>query len=516
MTDFIISKKIRDLTDYKYLLRKFGNSYIRQVDHHFSCTCGDRMLLVNSFFLKNIIEVTDDLSSRMFGLLSHPMSLYYFLSRIASSFDLNFKSPDLHDIGQIKKILKSIRTLVKFKFIVPAEFNEYNELERMRKHVMSRRLHPYSIYIINSVDCNFRCPECFIYRGNFRNSDSIPPHMTEELFDKQHSNLLKMIPRNDDSFLSFTFYGGEPLTNVPLIKHAASKIRQLELTGIYGNYQPLITIVTNASLIDIDFVEVIKKYRIRVTVSFDGRKSSHDKSRLLAGGKSSFNKVLQGIRILEDNDIPYSLSWIIGPENIDATPSDLKWVAKHLNAKDIFFSFRRDINGHTFKDTSPEVFYSKMNKIYDSINDNGLNESRLLFYRRIFSKDLSIPPSPYYCAAAGGGQIVMRPDGKIGICHAGILQDEEQWQYPEDIGTFSQNPIFMRWLRRSPLFMKKCYLECAYFSRCPGGCPYWVEEATGSMYEPSDDSCMIECFLIERAICEDSLIIPSIISASVP
>jgi uncharacterized protein len=141
-----------------------------------------------------------------------------------------------------------------------------------------------------------------------------------------------------------------------------------------------------------------------------------------------------------------------------------------------------------------------MHAIYDKMRERGLIEGRLERYKRWGQKKNN--PYWFYCALLSGGQFVLSPDGKIGFCHAGIMRDEDQFQRIDEIGDLYDNPRFCEWTDRTPLLIKECYLSCPYFSFCPGGCAYRVDELKGGKYSNAQELCVIEQFLIERAIIE--------------
>jgi len=501
MSKFIISNKIEKLADYKFLKKKFDTGYLRQIDKFIPIRHRKRWLFANSFFNKNVLETYDSRVLALLELFSEPMPFLVFLKRLSDKFHFNFVKPDKTDLKKIGLFLSTTRELIKHNFVVTEDFNEYTQLEKMRRYLVSKPRFAGCAYIMTSLDCNFRCPNCFIYRGDWNKKPAST--MTPKTFDHLHGFVMKMIPKGIKMEFNYTFYGGEPLLNKPMIEYAGRRIRELEKKGDYGKIKPKMLIVSNGSLIDDEIIRIIKKYDIGIGVSLDGVGASHNANRIFPGGLGTFKTVLEGIRRLEKAGIKYGISWTVGPKNIGSVARDIKWVVKHLKTKGIFFNIMQDISGKTFKQAEEDKFFRKMHHIYDVLRKHGISEGRLQRYRFAGKKRWQLMPYPFYCAAVGGGQFVMRPDGKIGICHAGLMQKEAQWQTPEEISDFLQDPIYLQWLARTPAFIKKCYQDCNYFAFCAGGCAYRVEKIKGSIYDISEDVCMVERFLMERAIIED-------------
>ncbi|MBU1871132.1 SPASM domain-containing protein [Patescibacteria group bacterium] len=86
------------------------------------------------------------------------------------------------------------------------------------------------------------------------------------------------------------------------------------------------------------------------------------------------------------------------------------------------------------------------------------------------------------CGAAGGGQIVIAPDGHVGICH-GYLGSRKHFVTTVDDEAFDpqNDPVFMEWSRRSPLSMDVCR-ECPALGICGGGCPLNADFEEGSIW----------------------------------
>ena len=74
------------------------------------------------------------------------------------------------------------------------------------------------------------------------------------------------------------------------------------------------------------------------------------------------------------------------------------------------------------------------------------------------------------CAAEGANQLVIAPNGDVGICH-GYLSTRETFVTNVDSLDFrmDQDPLFLEWNKRTPLNMEKC-LDCMALGTCGGGC----------------------------------------------
>lgn len=75
------------------------------------------------------------------------------------------------------------------------------------------------------------------------------------------------------------------------------------------------------------------------------------------------------------------------------------------------------------------------------------------------------------CAATAGGQIVVAPNGQVGICH-GCLFNKEYFVATIDDDDFvaTEDPNFIEWSQLTPLNHEECY-DCPALGICGGGCP---------------------------------------------
>lgn len=88
------------------------------------------------------------------------------------------------------------------------------------------------------------------------------------------------------------FYGGEPLIKFDLIKKIVEYAEKKDpSTRFY--------ITTNGLLLDVSVAEFISRHRFAVTFSLDGFKENHDRNRVTAGGKPTFEVVLRNIHMLQ-------------------------------------------------------------------------------------------------------------------------------------------------------------------------------------------------------------------------
>jgi uncharacterized protein len=148
-----------------------------------------------------------------------------------------------------------------------------------------------SINLEVTQDCNLRCLYC-IYnhhvkgkRNHEKKSMSLDVARTSIDFLEKHSSC--------SDFVSIGFYGGEPLTKTSFVREVVEYAKE-SLT----DKKILFNITTNATLIHPEMAEYLLNEEFSVLISIDGPKDIHDQYRVDGGGNGSFDKALNGLKIL--------------------------------------------------------------------------------------------------------------------------------------------------------------------------------------------------------------------------
>lgn len=115
--------------------------------------------------------------------------------------------------------------------------------------------------------------------------------------------------------------------------------------------------------------------------------------------------------------------------------------------------------------------------------ERGIHEARIMRKVRVFVDKIIYDRDCCGC----GKQIVILPNGKIGVCHA--YSGAEQFFVDSD-DSFDpyQHSFWLDWSRRSPINMPQCY--CEALTICGGGCPHNADLNNGSIWELDNHFCI--------------------------
>lgn len=150
---------------------------------------------------------------------------------------------------------------------------------------------PLSTIILNvNTGCNLSCTYCY-------KEDLTTPAKGEKMdFETARQSFeLLMKQAKDRDRVNVVFFGGEPLSNVPLIREV---VAYAEARAAEAGKTVDFSLTTNATLLTEELVDWLNAHRFALTVSMDGPKALHDANRRTVGGKGTYDLVARKVRML--------------------------------------------------------------------------------------------------------------------------------------------------------------------------------------------------------------------------
>ena len=153
--------------------------------------------------------------------------------------------------------------------------------------------YPLSTVVLNvNTGCNLSCTYCYKEDlekpANGRKMDFVTAARSVDL-------LLKAGAARER--LNIVFFGGEPLTNVPLIQQVTA---YAEAEGARAGKTMDFSLTTNATLLTPALIDYFDAHRFGISVSMDGPKVLHDRHRKSVGGRGTYDVVARKVRLLLD------------------------------------------------------------------------------------------------------------------------------------------------------------------------------------------------------------------------
>lgn len=146
-----------------------------------------------------------------------------------------------------------------------------------------------------TMGCNFDCPYCF--------ESHRPGRMTQEVQDGVIALAERMMKASRARKLDVTWFGGEPLLMPDVIEALSGRLMALaEERG--AEYDA--SIVTNGYLLTREIADLLGRCKVNsAQITLDGIGPEHDKTRHLAGGGPTYDRIVENLRALR---LPFKVS----------------------------------------------------------------------------------------------------------------------------------------------------------------------------------------------------------------
>jgi uncharacterized protein len=148
------------------------------------------------------------------------------------------------------------------------------------------------ITILTTLQCNFACDYC--YQGEHAGAGRTADRMSIDTAAQVAAWIARRVEEVQPSRLVLTFFGGEPLLNVPAMFEIAG--RSSKHAAARGVTQS-VNIITNGLLLAPGVVEAMLPLGLTgVKVTLDGDRDTHDRMRPLRGGQGTFDRIIENVR----------------------------------------------------------------------------------------------------------------------------------------------------------------------------------------------------------------------------
>ena len=336
--------------------------------------------------------------------------------------------------------------------------DDVDELERLEfyRNLAKYDMTNFGLTIAPTLDCNFRCKYCF------------ETHPKGKMSSETQAALIKFVENRIERAKNFsvTWYGGEPLLAKEIIWSLSEKF--LELCAAKSiDYDAFI--ITNASLLDDSDVELFKKYKIHgAQITIDGVKEIHDSRRRNVTGESTFDKLIDSVNLLLNENLSVIVRINIDKENIERVDELLNVLAERIER-------RADLK-IDFGQVSPFTDICKSIES-DCYNNAQFADVMLPLYEKVLARGFTVNklaayPTPLtnFCCADYVNSFVVDNRGEIYRCwnHVGNLKRSSGNVNDGNNLTFEKN--YLNWIQWNPIRHPKCR-KCACLPICMGGCP---------------------------------------------
>ena len=150
---------------------------------------------------------------------------------------------------------------------------------------------PLTTLVLNvNTGCNLSCTYCY-------KEDLATPADGEKMdFATARQSIEMLLAESPDQpRYNLVFFGGEPLSNLPLIKQVVAYAEQ-RFPALDKKVD--FSITTNATLLKQETIHYLNRHRFGIAVSMDGPKAYHDRNRITVGGRGTYELVAANVKKL--------------------------------------------------------------------------------------------------------------------------------------------------------------------------------------------------------------------------
>lgn len=334
-------------------------------------------------------------------------------------------------------------------------------------------------------DCNMRCQYCYGDGGQFRNAGFMTKEMAKHFFEILLKN------QGENRIQKVKFLGGEPLLNFETLKYIVDLWEQMK----EKQQDKMITFAftTNGTLFTPNIIQYIKEKKIGVTISLDGSENIQNSNRRFRDGSPTYDSVMEGIELLEENDVSYSIRATITSDTdldelydyfclqnfrmVHIIPVDYPQNNKEEEYQWDLKQYKR------YAVCERDVLSEGCKDILTGMEDSFKAKQMKFVYEDIRRKNASFP----FKCSAGWWSVVFSSDGYIYPCHR--LVGNENYRignYRDGICVERIKEIYLKILKVST----KCN-SCTAFTVCKRRCMAQMALEDGNFKEIPEELCEI-------------------------
>lgn len=417
--------------------------------------------------------------------LSPDKEAYFYLSKNNSLHKVSHiffdsvceckKKPSL-----INHIPENIFQKLKADNIITTVEEEENYYRKIKMDYFMEVFSPQKLIltIAPTSDCNFNCPYCFEENKKpIRMSDAVIENII--LFIKRYKHL---------ELLYITWYGGEPLMAIDIIKKILNRINtEIPNIKIYHHF-----LVTNGYFINERMLSLFSKYPLNsIQITLDGNKTRHDNLRKLKlNGTGTFDKIVNNIEHILKNmpNTQISVRVNLDKDNV----GDFKRIREELLEK--------------WKSYDNITIYPGILRIEDPVNkcmgcQSLLHDDvRELFYG--LGENVNFYPvlQGKGCSATHLNSFLIGPSGELYKCWNELGDEKKIIGFIND-KDFKNKDLIRKYVLSANCFEDEKCKNCEFIPICVGGCAFYRIK---NMFDNGNfDICSLykDDGVIEKCIC---------------
>jgi uncharacterized protein len=215
----------------------------------------------------------------------------------------------------------TIETLADNGFVVSSREDERLSVREYFDNMRDDTDH-MRVTVVTTLQCNFACDYCI--QGDHGDHNL---HANKMSLDTAQQ-LVDWIGRQLDAVrpidLTLTFFGGEPLLNLPVIYFLAERgYEACQQRGV----QLKLNMITNGLLLSPEIVDRLVPYGLNgIKITLDGDRDTHNRMRPLRGRQGTFDRIINNVRRIADKGVAITIGGNFDESSVDSYPALLDFL----------------------------------------------------------------------------------------------------------------------------------------------------------------------------------------------
>lgn len=349
--------------------------------------------------------------------------------------------------------------LIRGQFLIPGDLDEM-EMLKVRNRLTRFAARGLGMVIAPTLRCNFDCPYCYVDL----NANKMAPEARERLKKFFHRKL------NEETKASVCWTGGDPSLATSVVEELSeSFMRSCEEKE--SEYDAVM--ITNGYLLDRKMLDAVKRSGIvALQITFDGGKEFHDATRCLAGGKPTYDRIMDNVAAAM-NEIEINIRINVDGRNCNSVPGLLEdLAARGMGGTRIgvYFAHVQAINDqaeeHAEQCLTTQGFAALEPQFVAQALDLGFRQSGNPLRRQLGS----------FCGANSNNHYVVDAKARLQKCYDDLGHADTQGiGYIDEEGgeVVDKQANLLHWISWDPFEFDECR-SCKVLPMCMGGCSYHV------------------------------------------
>jgi uncharacterized protein len=247
---------------------------------------------------------------------------------------------------------------------------------------------------------------------------------------------------------------------------------------------------TNATLLNPAWCDFFRTYDVSVGVSVDGPQRINDLNRVNRAGKSTFAKVVAGIRLLKAENIRFHVITVLSAEGMRSAKELYDFYASE-GIDNVAFNTEESEGDHVSDLGKGQAAWESYKHFLAEFSALAARDGRVKLIRELENGFRSVYQNPRFAPPGtremASRNIVVEPFGILSVDHQGNIatfspellgnKSEEYSDFiignvnRDDFPALVHNPVLAKMYADIQEGVSQCRQQCPYFDMCGGGQP---------------------------------------------